>query len=118
MLSTCYSSSLSFSDDLKSRGRTDVRIPKDNSLMVEGHHYGGRADEHKQEERAAWEQKELFSPSTVSVDSGRSSISLKTKGMFSFFPQTRRKVSYNMLFLAVCRTRVIHELSLMASLLH
>ncbi|XP_078369335.1 uncharacterized protein LOC144653259 isoform X1 [Oculina patagonica] len=86
------------SDDLKSR-RTDVRIAKDNSLMVEGHHFGS-GDEHKQEERPTWEQKDLSSPSTVSLDSGHSSISLKTKdtlrpsspGRPSSAASSRRKV--------------------------
>lgn len=75
---------LLFSDDSKSR-RTDVRIPRDNSLMVEGHHYGP-ADERKQEDKPVWEQKaDLSSPSTISLDSGHSSItSLRTKGLFSF----------------------------------
>ncbi|KAJ7357657.1 hypothetical protein OS493_023788 [Desmophyllum pertusum] len=66
------------SDDLKHR-RTDIRIAKDYSLMVEGHHFGA-ADEHKQEEeRPAWEQKDLSSPSTISLDSGQSSITSRTK---------------------------------------
>ena len=70
-----------YSDDSKSR-RTDVRIPKDNSLMVEGHHYGP-ADERKQEDRPTWEQKDLSSPSTISLDSVHSSITSRTKGLFS-----------------------------------
>lgn len=73
-----------YSDDLKSR-RTDVRLAKDNSLMVEGRHFGA-ADEHKQQEKPTWEPKELSSPSTVSLDSGHSSITPKTKG----FIQTLR----------------------------
>ena len=71
-----------FSDDSKSR-RMDVRIPKDNSLMVEGHHYGP-ADERKQEDRPAWEQKDLSSPSTISLDSVQSNVTSRTKGSFSF----------------------------------
>ena len=74
--------SLCFSDDLKSR-RSDVRIAKDNSLMVEGHHFGA-TDEHKQEERTAWEQKDLSSPSTISLESVPSSISSRTKGFVQF----------------------------------
>lgn len=65
------------SDDLKSR-RTDVRIPKDNSLMVKGRHFGA-VDEPKQQEKATWEPKELSSPSTISLDSGHSSVTTKTK---------------------------------------
>ena len=69
------------SDDYKSR-RTDVRIPKDNSLMVEGHHFG--ADEHREEQRVPWEKKELSSPSTISLDSGHESLVIKTKGELTF----------------------------------
>lgn len=60
----------------------DVRIPKDSSLMVEGHHFGP-ADERKQEDRPTWEQKDLSSPSTISLDSVHSSITSRTKGLFS-----------------------------------
>ena len=67
-----------FSDDLKSR-RTDVRIPKDNSLMVKGRHFGA-ADEPKQKEKSTWEPQELSSPSTISLDSGHSSVTTKSKG--------------------------------------
>lgn len=67
-----------FSDDLKSR-RTDVRIPKDNSLMVKGRHFGA-ADEPKQQEKPTWEPQELSSPSTISLDSGHSSVTTKSKG--------------------------------------
>lgn len=63
------------SDDLKSR-RTDVRIPKDNSLMVKGRHFGA-ADEPKQQEKPTWEPQELSSPSTISLDSGHSSVTTK-----------------------------------------
>ena len=69
------------SDDSKSR-RTDVRIPRDNSLMVEGHHFG--ADEHREEQRVPWEKKELSSPSTISLDSGHESLVIKTKGVQTF----------------------------------
>jgi len=51
--------------------------------MVEGHHYGP-ADERKQEDRPTWEQKDLSSPSTISLDSVPSSITSRTKGSFSF----------------------------------
>ena len=70
-----------FFSDEKTR-RSDVRIPKDNSLMVEGHHFG--PDEHKQERKALWEQKEMSSPSTISLDSGHGSTVTKAKGKFKF----------------------------------
>ena len=50
--------------------------------MVEGHHFGP-ADERKQEDRPTWEQKDLSSPSTISLDSVHSSITSRTKGLFS-----------------------------------
>lgn len=116
LLSSVLVSSFWFccSDDSKSR-RTDVRIPRDNSLMVEGHHYGP-ADERKQEDRPAWEQKDLSSPSTISLDSGHSSITSRIKGLFSFksrcsfyyvVQQPRRKVTTCPTLLAKCFRRLI-----------
>ena len=82
-LNSVFVNSLCFyySDDSKSR-RMDVRIPKDSSLMVEGHHFGP-GDERKQDDRPTWEQKDLSSPSTISLDSVHSSITSRTKGLFS-----------------------------------
>lgn len=78
-----------FFSDEKTR-RSDVRIPKDNSLMVEGHHFG--PDEHKQERKASWEQKEISSPSTISLDSGHGSTVTKTKGKFKFSDGLKRSL--------------------------
>lgn len=64
------------SDDSKIRF-CDVRIPKDKTLMVEGHHVG--PDDKKKEPIASWQHKGIESPSAGSMDNSHNSAITKTK---------------------------------------
>lgn len=69
------------SDDSKTR-LSFVRIPKDHSLMVEGHHVS--SDDKSKEQRSPREQKGASLLPEFSLDDSNGNTVTKSKGMFFF----------------------------------